>query len=469
MLNEDFSVEHIKEPKLLFNKGGEALNPCVGLIKFGPRFSGHKTIKFQEFKIGIIGSAKTIIQTKQLFESFEYKIAPKIIKPWKIPFPGLHSNSPIKFSFNFNPEWVTEIKEDDIKKLEEIDKSKRSSYALELIKNKILNIEGKETPPHLIILSLPSEFFELCCDSRTEKPLIKVENDDFHNRVKLLAMELKVPTQIIRPETLNFEKTQERCLVAWNLVVGLLYKCQKGHPWKLTYLEENTCYVGISFFKEKGSQTRRASLAQIFLDTGESFVLRGESFQWINKKFPNSPHLSKENAKNITELILDHYKSVRNKLPDRLVIHKSSNFWEDELIGFEEGSKDISKKDFITILDSNIKLFTDNKYPILRGTLLLTKNPQYNFLFTTGFVPSLNTYPGFSIPRPLLIRSFTNSTDIRKIAEEILSFTKLDWNNTFVYSRYPVTISVSKKVGSVMSESIAQKMSNLDTHYFYYM
>jgi hypothetical protein len=114
-------------------------------------------------------------------------------------------------------------------------------------------------------------------------------------------------------------------------------------------------------------------------------------------------------------------------------------------------------------------LFTDNKYPVLRGTLLLSKDDKNAFLFTTGFVPSLTTYPGFSIPRPLAIKAFKQTSPIKKICDEVLSFTKLDWNNTFVYCRYPVTISVSRKVGDVMSQSIAQKIDRLDPHYFYYM
>lgn len=463
-----FKIEYLEEPKLLFDENGESFNPCVGLIKFGPRFGSSKKHKKREFKVGIVGSQKSIILTRELFESFKYKIYPKKeVKPWKIPFQGLNENSRLGFEFIFDSQWESEVSEED---LNNIKKAKDSSEtAFNLLTEKIRLVYGKETSPDIVLIAIPEEFYNICECTKAEKPLIKVCGDDFHNRIKLFAMKLGIPTQIIRPETIVFKGTQERCLIAWNLSVGLLYKCQKGHPWKLTYLEENTCYVGISFFKERGKETRRASLAQIFLDSGESFVLRGDSFNWNHPNFPNSPHLSKEYAKSLIEYVLSYYKSIRKKMPRRIVVHKSSNFWSDELEGFKDGTEGIKERDFISILESDIKLFTQSQYPILRGTLLSLEDESCAYLFTTGFVPSLHTYPGFSIPRPLEIRPFLKSSQISKICKEILSFTKLDWNNTFVYSKMPVTISVSRKVGSVMSEKEAQQFKELDPHYYFYM
>lgn len=465
---DNFRIEYIPEPKLLFGNEGSSLNPCIGLIKYGPRFSGTEKENYREFKVGIVGSSKSIALTKQLFDTFQSKIYPNgEVKPWKIPFPGLNSNSMLSFRFIFNPEWESIIDSIDLREIKNAHSS--SEVALKLIRNRLKLIYEKETPPDIIIISFPQEFYDICECSNAQKPHIKIGNDDFHNRIKLAAMQLKISTQIIRPETLLQEGTQERCLVAWNLVVGMLYKCQKGHPWKLTHLEENTCYIGISFFKEKDKETRRASLAQIFLDTGESFVLRGESFNWMNANYPNSPHLSENDAYNLMKYVLSHYKLIRRHYPNRIVIHKSSNFWDDELEGFKKATCDINERDFITVLPSKLKLFTQTNYPVLRGTLLSLKDESIGFLFTTGFVPSLQTYPGFSIPKALQIKPFVLDSSLIKVAKEILSFTKLDWNNTFVYSKMPVTISVSRKVGSVMSETEAQKIQDLDSHYYFYM
>lgn len=284
-------------------------------------------------------------------------------------------------------------------------------------------------------------------------------------------MKYKIPTQLIRPDTLLFKGTQEKSIVFWNLAAGMLYKSQKGYPWKLTQLEENTCYVGISFFKERDDNREytRASMAQVFLDTGESFILRGDPFEWKNIQFPNSPHLSQEGAEELIKKVLEQYKLVRGNLPERLVIHKSSNYWDEELEGFLVASGKINSKDFITIQTTNRRFYRVGKYGVLRGTLISTQDMTEHYLYTTGFVPCINTYPGLGVPIPILIRCKIQDSDIKKICQEILAFTKLDWNNTFIYRKDPVTLSVSRKVGKVLAETMAKKIEYLDPHYYYYM
>ncbi|EQD57763.1 hypothetical protein B2A_04657, partial [mine drainage metagenome] len=69
-------------------------------------------------------------------------------------------------------------------------------------------------------------------------------------------MMIPAPTQFIRPQTLDrLFGTQEGSLqdpatIAWNLCVGLMYKAG-GRPWKLGTIPAGTCYVGISFYREK--------------------------------------------------------------------------------------------------------------------------------------------------------------------------------------------------------------------------
>ena len=51
----------------------------------------------------------------------------------------------------------------------------------------------------------------------------------------------------------------------------------------------------------------------------------------------------------------------------------------------------------------------------------------------------------------------------------ILALTKLDWNNADFNTRMPVTISVSRKVGEILSESAMQDVNDFPTSYKYYM
>ena len=46
---------------------------------------------------------------------------------------------------------------------------------------------------------------------------------------------------------------------------------------------------------------------------------------------------------------------------------------------------------------------------------------------------------------------------IEGVCSDMMGLTKLDWNSSTFYTRMPVTIGVSKKVGKVMVEMVASK------------
>lgn len=467
-----FNVVYLNEPKLKF-LNGESYNPCAGLLKFGPRFASTDEKGHKWLKIGIIGSGQSVSSVLNLLDDMRYACVPIKTTKWNLPFPGLNEKSPLKFSLSYKPEWQQKITSDEIVEiLKEKKRGKRVEILLELIDKKIKVLDEKSPAPDVIIISIPKELEDACKDPNFERPLIKLDNeDDYHNRIKLYGIKHKIPTQLIRPDTIELKGTQEKNIVYWNLAVGLLYKSQKGFPWKLAELEDNTCYVGISFFKERESKNKylRASMAQVFLDTGESFILRGEPFEWKNERKEKYPHLSKGDAKDLLIKVFNQYKSVKGHLPERLVIHKSSNYWDEELDGFKEASKGVKYKDFITLQFSSLKFYREGQYGVLRGTLITSPNSKEHHLYTTGFVPSINTYPGLGVPRPLLVRCFVQDSDISKICKEILAFTKLDWNNTFIYRKEPVTLEVARRVGKVLAETGAKELEDLDPHYYFYM
>lgn len=470
-----FTLDYIDEPQLMFLRGN-SYTPMVGLIKHGARFSITDETEHKWIKVGIIGSGKSISLTLKLLDEMRYPILPEKSSKWNIPFLGLSESSRLNFSLSYKPEWQQRISPTEIMEiLAKPSKTKKALAFAELIELKMsILAKDKSPPPDVVVIAIPNEIEDNCKEIVKDKPLIKLPNDDdLHSRIKLLGMKYNLPTQLIRNDTFINRKTQEKSIICWNLSVGLLYKSQKGYPWKLVKFNDNTCYVGISFYNERdenNNKTMRASMAQVFLDTGESFILRGEPFEWNNPKSKNQPHLTKEGAKEIIKKILTQYKLNKHTLPERIVLHKSSNYWKDEKEGFLEATENIEYKDFITILKSDMKFYrTNSTFPVIRGTLISHPQLNDNFFYTTGFVPCINTYPGLGVPYPVNIRCEVQSSDIKQICQEILSFTKLDWNNTFIYRKDPVTLSVSRKVGNVLSESIARDCKYLDTHYYHYM
>jgi hypothetical protein len=72
-------------------------------------------------------------------------------------------------------------------------------------------------------------------------------------------------------------------------------------------------------------------------------------------------------------------------------------------------------------------------------------------LFTTGYVPYWDEYPGPHVPAPIQIGS-VGETDIKSRASEILALSKMNWNSSEGVARHPITLSFARKVGSVMTK-----------------
>src|SRR3546814_15248295 len=76
-----------------------------------------------------------------------------------------------------------------------------------------------------------------------------------------------------------------------------------------------------------------------------------------------------------------------------------------------------------------------------RGTLCTVGDEHY--LFTSGYVPWWDEYPGPHIPAPLHLGS-CGPTDIRQRAAEILSLTKLNWHSSTGLGRSPIPVSFDR-------------------------
>lgn len=87
-------------------------------------------------------------------------------------------------------------------------------------------------------------------------------------------------------------------------------------------------------------------------------------------------------------------------------------------------------------------------------------------MFTSGYVPRGNEYPGPHIPAPIQI-GCSGSTDLRQRAKEILGLSKMNWNSSEGLGRYPITVSFARKVGLLMTELAENQVPN--PSYRFYM
>ena len=285
----------------------------------------------------------------------------------------------------------------------------------------------------------------------------EITTTDLWKKIKADSMKFGIPTQIAWPSTLcsknelvkKLNQRQDDSATAWNFAVALYYK-GSGFPWTMTRMNNGTCYVGISFFKDANADNKmRTSLAQIFTYTGEGLVLRGDEFEWDTEK-DKSPHLTEDASEKLLKRAITTYTKQMDQSPTRVVVHKSSRYLQDEKKGFEKALEGITYHDLITIGNRGIRFFRYGQYPPLRGTVIKIGKTNY-LLYTKGYVPYLRTYPGPHIPTPLEVLEHHGDSSHNTILTEILALSKMNWNSTNFGLDKPITMLFSEKVGSVMS------------------
>lgn len=280
----------------------------------------------------------------------------------------------------------------------------------------------------------------------------------FHRALKATCMQTRncVPLQIIRRHTFVHEEAiQSKATRAWNLGTALYYK-SGNIPWQPHGLPADTCFVGISFhhLKRRAGDLVYSSVAQAFSNQLEPFALKGDTIPRDQTRYKR-PYLTADQAAKLAGRVVKEYKArTRGSAPSRIVLHKTSRYEEEEIEGFRsELLSQISACELVSLTPTGFRLLRRGVEEPDRGTLCTIQNDEdsKNYLFTTGYVRWWREYPGPHIPSPLEIGS-ANDTDVSERSCEVLSLTKVNWNNADGIGRHPITITFARKVGVTMTE-----------------
>jgi len=288
-------------------------------------------------------------------------------------------------------------------------------------------------------------------------------------------LHMRQPLQIIRRST--WDETvppspgrgrQDEATRAWNLHIALYYKAG-GVPWRLPRLTTDltSCFVGISFYRSNAGTTLDTAVAHVFNERGDGVIVRGGPAH-VGRE-DRQPHLAAGDAHDLLQTALDVYRREHQTLPARVVIHKSSRFTADELTGFESASiaRDLAALDLVWLTDSEgAQLFRTGTAPPLRGTLL-TLGPEESELYTRGSVEFYSTYPGMFVPQPVGIRPALRTRSTRDLAIELLALTKMNWNQSGLDGRIPITLRTANQVKKVLR--FCDPAQNVATRYAQYM
>lgn len=444
--------DYLEEPSLLFCGNREHISARTGIATFGPRSLDIPQRHPDITRVGIIGSGRSQESAYQWIMS----CLPGVEGDREHDtFPGYTENRGFYTALRFSDQWNETITQNDLRAVVQPRLLKdRFIAALEVVSDKLRSIAHQDSPPDYVVLALPDDLLINC------ETVDYIENKqdvhrDFRRVLKAEAMQHRLPTQILRQRTSeaapDSKEIDHKSRVAWNFFSSMYFKTG-GIPWSPKGLMAGTCYIGISFYRPLGSSsTVCASVAQAFNEYGDGMVLRGQDFQWDTNIQGRSPHLDHNQAKALIDLVLKQYKETVKSLPQRVVVHKSSRFWQAEKDGFQDALSDISFYDLVAIRPTNrIRLLREGQYPPLRGTAFTVDDVCY--LYTTGYIPALKAYPHGHVPSPLQITDYVGDTPLTTIEEEILLLTKMNWNTTAFADVRPITLRFSQLVGDIMRE-----------------
>jgi hypothetical protein len=235
------------------------------------------------------------------------------------------------------------------------------------------------------------------------------------------------------------------------LSTAIYYKAG-AKPWTLADIREGVCYIGLVFKRTSNPKddTEACCGAQMFLHTGEGIVFKGAVGSWGSDK-PGEFHLSKEKAEDIVRRCVKAYDDWHHKPPKELFIHGRTVFNRDEINGFRVGAPAGTSVTGIQIRRPNdLKLFREGRRAVLRGVGLQIDN-RNAFLWTSGYVPSLRTYPGREVPTPLKVCIVFGDTDLDQVLADIVALTKLNFNACIFADGLPVTLRFAGDIGEILT------------------
>ncbi len=482
------SIRELEPPSLQFGGAGGHSDPKIGLDHAGPFDLRFGAARQGHMNIGIIGLGDGIAATKRWLERCQTRI-PVLGEPSLLrkPFPGFESV--FRTSIHLSDSWCISVGGQAGQSgglehaLGEDNPFKRFQKIVDLYAQAHKRLASREANrPDVVLVALPDEVLkrsrtvERGLSSEEKKKVKEIEKsrtarqmdlfdalqdveqteDDFLKRdlrhaLKARALANRLPIQIVTSSLLyDNASNQDAATRAWNFSVSLYYKAG-GVPWRLPSSGPETCFVGITFhhFRTVQRHIVQSTLAQAFSSEGEGFAIRGQGVPAEPDQSRNL-HLSEDQAFDLGTSILREYQLRTGGTPLRLVVHKTSFYDDREKAGFSKALRDVPIVELVTLVPSNFRLMRFGVYPPKVGTLC-TVNDERDYLFTSGFMPELGTYPGPHVPQPFEVRRAGDGDQV-SAAQDVLNLTRMNWNTADIRGKWPVTLSFARRVGGILDE-----------------
>ncbi|GAA2715911.1 argonaute/piwi family protein [Actinoplanes palleronii] len=454
----------LDEPNLEFSAGARHVDPRHGITDYGPADATNTAVR--TIRAGIVGTPAAVQGLRRWLDRCSSPIEAKDSRLGHlfVPFPGFEPSAGFRSSFDWDSRLERTIRERDLRQLQGLKAQDAVTAAVELYLAE-LAILDEEPGCDVVLIARPDELAERPTretdpDAPWKKAPPAEPVEDFRALLKARAMRYRFPIQIIRrttwdpgfkPVSGDKPRVQDEATRAWNLHTALYYKAG-GVPWRLPRdaSDLTSCYVGITFYRSGDSTTLETSVAQVFNQRGDGVIVRGAPAKV--SRHDRQPHLSRDDAQKLLTDALGRYRSEHRTLPARVVLHKSSSYTTDEITGFRAAA-DACGIDIVELLwlpaSDPVRLYRPADHPPLRGTMLSLDKSRH-LLYTRGSVPFYSTYPGMYVPTPLPFRLVEAESSPEHLAEELLALTKMNWNQTQLDGKTPITLRTANRVGEIL-------------------